>query len=205
MPLLLQKVPVKFPVLLLYGNQSTHSTRCNQTFALFVLEMHKPLIVHIMNDVKNQRCSLQWCNHVQLFLISAETLHSVDTCSLGLIVKLPAVGFMQATYCVLWISFKLSFCRSYLETAKIKRRGNNEEREYSFVLFFARRLQIISQWLLSPVPVIEMLPYERVRLHCAINVNGRHVHIVYKVDHSPVAYRGVAPASSPLQRSLQSP
>lgn len=66
------------------------------------------------------------------------------------------------------------------------------------MLFFVRRLQIINEWLLSPVPVIEMLPYERVRLHRAINVNSRHVHIIYKVDHSPVACRGVAPASSPL-------
>lgn len=41
-----------------------------------------------------------------------------------------------------------------------------------------------------------MLAYERVRLHRAINVNSRHVHIIYKVDHSPVAYRGVAPACS---------
>ena len=26
-------------------------------------------------------------------------------CNLGLMVKLPAVGFMQATYCTLWMSF----------------------------------------------------------------------------------------------------
>lgn len=41
-----------------------------------------------------------------------------------------------------------------------------------------------------------MLAYERVRLHRAVNVNSRHVHIIYKVDHSLVAYRGVAPACS---------
>lgn len=69
------------------------------------------------------------------------------------------------------------------------------------VIFFSTPIlhyQMIKQQLLSPVPVIEMLPYERVRLHRAINVNSRHVHIIYKVDHSPVAYGGVAPASSPL-------
>ena len=36
------------------------------------------------------------------------------TCSLGLILKLPAVGFIQATYWVLCISFRVSFCLSYL-------------------------------------------------------------------------------------------
>jgi len=35
-------------------------------------------------------------------------------CKRGFMVKLPAVGFMQDTYCVLKISFKVSFARSYL-------------------------------------------------------------------------------------------
>ena len=34
--------------------------------------------------------------------------------SLGLMVKLPAVGFMQAMYCTLWMSFGLSLFLSYL-------------------------------------------------------------------------------------------
>lgn len=39
----------------------------------------------------------------------------VGTCSRGLMVKLPAVGFMQDTYCTLCTSFKSSLLRSYLE------------------------------------------------------------------------------------------
>lgn len=35
------------------------------------------------------------------------------TCSLESMVKLPAVGFMQATYWVLWISFRVNLARSY--------------------------------------------------------------------------------------------
>ena len=34
--------------------------------------------------------------------------------SLGLMVKLPAVGFMQAMYWQLWMSFKINLLRSYL-------------------------------------------------------------------------------------------
>ena len=35
--------------------------------------------------------------------------------NLGLIVKLPAVGFMHATYCTLWMSFCVSLVLQYLE------------------------------------------------------------------------------------------
>lgn len=38
-----------------------------------------------------------------------------STCSLGLIEKLPAVGFIQVIYWQLWISFKTSRCLSYLQ------------------------------------------------------------------------------------------
>ena len=34
-------------------------------------------------------------------------------CRRVLIVKLPAVGFMHDTYCVLWMSFSVSLVRSY--------------------------------------------------------------------------------------------
>ena len=35
--------------------------------------------------------------------------------NLGLIVKLPAVGFMHATYCTLWMSFCVSLVLQYLK------------------------------------------------------------------------------------------
>lgn len=40
----------------------------------------------------------------------------VFTWSLGSMVKLPEVGFIQATYWQLWISFKVSLLRSYLQS-----------------------------------------------------------------------------------------
>lgn len=55
-----------------------------------------------------------------LFKILLEALfiiirHMNDTCSLGLIEKLPAVGFIQVMYWQLWISFSTSRCLSYLK------------------------------------------------------------------------------------------
>ena len=55
--------------------------------------------------------------HILPGKLTAKTLKCL--CSLGLMVKLPAVGFMQATYCTLWISFRISFVRSYLETQAV--------------------------------------------------------------------------------------
>lgn len=40
------------------------------------------------------------------------------TCSLGLTVKLPTIGFMQATYWQPRISLSIIFCRSYLRDRK---------------------------------------------------------------------------------------
>ena len=50
------------------------------------------------------------------------------TCNLGLIMKLPAVGFIQATYWVFCISFKVSFCLPYLQrTAKWMNVSKNKQ------------------------------------------------------------------------------
>lgn len=48
----------------------------------------------------------------------------------------------------------------------------------------------------SPVAVIQVLAYERVRPHRSVAVDSWHVHVVYEVDHPPVAHGGVVPASS---------
>lgn len=46
-----------------------------------------------------------------------------QTCSLGLMLKLPAVGFIQATYWVLCISFKVNLFLSYLKTENARSLG----------------------------------------------------------------------------------
>ncbi len=123
------------------------------------------------------------------------------TCSLGLILKLPAVGFMQATYCVLCISFRVSFCLSYLHSVRKKimfglvSRTHQTLSKYSMLWHETQT----DNWttgtsVISPVPIIQMLAYKRVRLHCSITVNSWHVHIINKVDHPSAAYRGIAPA-----------
>ena len=40
-----------------------------------------------------------------------------------------------------------------------------------------------------PVVVVQMLPYERVRLHGAVRVHLRHVHVVEKVDELREVYK----------------
>lgn len=47
-----------------------------------------------------------------------------------------------------------------------------------------------------PMPIIQMLAYKCVRLHCAIIIHSWHVHVIYKVDQPSVTYRGVASACS---------
>lgn len=44
---------------------------------------------------------------------------TVCTCSLGLIEKLPAVGFIQVMYWQLCISFSISRCLSYLQNKNV--------------------------------------------------------------------------------------
>lgn len=46
------------------------------------------------------------------------------------------------------------------------------------------------------MPIIQMLAYKCVGLHCSVTVNSWHVHIVDEVDQPFVAYRGVASACS---------
>ena len=47
-------------------------------------------------------------------MLNKRTFLILLTCNLGLIVKLPAVGFIQATYWQLWMSLGANLFRSYL-------------------------------------------------------------------------------------------
>lgn len=42
-----------------------------------------------------------------------------------------------------------------------------------------------------PVIVVHVLAYECVRLHCAIRIHLRHIHVVYEVDQCSAARRSV--------------
>lgn len=42
-----------------------------------------------------------------------------------------------------------------------------------------------------PVVVVHVLAYECVRLHRAICIHLRHIHVVYEVDQSSAAWRSV--------------
>lgn len=123
--------------------------------------------------------------------------------------KLPAVGFIQATYWVLCISLRVSFCLSYLQAARNERTLGLISIRWLLECFYApvtenckTRTKCV---FFSPVAVVQMLAYQCMRLHCSISINSWHVHVVYKVDQLPVAYRGVAFAGSFLQRLLQNP
>ena len=66
---------------------------------------------------RNKRtCNLCSLLHNQWYTMCCEDMLRVCvcTCSRGLMVKLPAVGFMQDTYWTLCISFRSSLLRSYL-------------------------------------------------------------------------------------------
>jgi len=77
----------------------------------------------------------RWCHHISILMLHSCTLSSRPplypgitgqtfafiyinhffTCNLGLMVKLPAVGFIQATYWQLWMSFGVNLFLSYLK------------------------------------------------------------------------------------------
>lgn len=58
--------------------------------------------------------------------MALERVACKPTCSLGSTVKLPAMGFMQATYWQLRISLSITLCRSYLRDRKQNLRSKNE-------------------------------------------------------------------------------
>lgn len=42
-----------------------------------------------------------------------------------------------------------------------------------------------------PVVVVHVLTYECVRLHRAVRIHLRHIHVVYEVDQPPAAWRSI--------------
>lgn len=86
-------------------------------------------------------------------------------CKRGLIVKLPAVGFIHDTYCVFWISFNVNFVLSYLLTSYyISHRSNAKYFQY------------------VPVIIIDMLSDECMRLDGSISIDCGHVHVIDEID-----------------------
>lgn len=67
----------------------------------------------------------------------------VCTCSRGLMVKLPAVGFMQDTYWALCISFKRSLLRSYLRVHT----HIHAEKKLNLTALHAHKHPHLSPWL----------------------------------------------------------
>lgn len=55
----------------------------------------------------------------------------------------------------------------------------------------------------SPVVVVHVLPYECVRLYCAIRVHLRHIHVIYEVDQLSAAWRSVVAPCFLLKRLFQ--
>lgn len=84
--------------------------------------------------------------------------------------KLPAVGFIHVIYWQFEISFSTSFCLSYLQKT------------------IKNTVQIVQtslrQACVSPVVIVQVLTYERVRLDGPINVHLGHVEVIYEVDES---------------------
>lgn len=61
----------------------------------------------------------QLCTAIKFVLAYLTAKTAKCLCKRGLIVKLPAVGFIQDTYCVFWISFNVNFVLSYLKFHQI--------------------------------------------------------------------------------------
>lgn len=97
----------------------------------------------------------------------------LHTCSRESMVKDPAVGFMQATYWQLRMSFRVSLFLSYLcrdqHRDTFPRDGDR----------FPRHAVPLQH---SPVPVVQVLPDKRVWCHSAILVHLWHVHVINEVD-----------------------
>lgn len=58
-------------------------------------------------------------------------------------------------------------------------------------------------YVASPVVVVHVLPYERVRLYCAIRIHLRHIHVIYEVDQPSAAWRSVVAPRFLLKRLFQ--
>lgn len=50
-----------------------------------------------------------------------------------------------------------------------------------------------------PMTIVHMLSYERVRLHCAICIHLRHIHVIYAVDQPFTAWGSIVTACFLLQ------
>lgn len=80
--------------------------RCSGRWSSMTLSLENSLQTHCNRD-------MTYANQLQVNSVNTIPPDLKCLCSLVLIVKLPAVGFIQATYWTLLISLSVIFCRSY--------------------------------------------------------------------------------------------
>lgn len=151
------------------------------------------------------------CVHACMYTCHMPVCVTVYTCSLGLIEKLPAVGFIQVIYWQLCISFSTSRCLSYLQRLCLLRLNSVfslhstcvPDVGVSLYCTFMQKEILVCIAFVLPVVVVKVLAYECVRLDGPVNIHLWHVEVVYEVDESLCGGRSKLTTSFLLQGFLQ--